>query len=223
MPARCYVDHEWILCAALQQLRRALPRIPEHVGTLGMIDIDEGIDEDYLVPCRSIPSPGVSVQAMAHQPARWVAQHLRLHGAMVASGILTGYAGVFAGHIARCYPELMKALSEESRGMERGERRFFLEDHRHVPKSVLRPLKWWPPLFPQRAIRVHRSGWRGLHTAQAAARILASYPDTMDGTRWPPIPSEFQGIPLAEELAGFDLGVTIAPGARDPGWRDGRH
>jgi mannose-1-phosphate guanylyltransferase len=48
LPARCYVAHEWILSAALQQVRAALPKIRAGVATLGMVDIDDGIDEDYL-------------------------------------------------------------------------------------------------------------------------------------------------------------------------------
>src|SRR5208283_3772870 len=63
MPARCYVADEWILSSALHRLHAMLPRIPEGVGTLGMIDIDAGIDEDYLVPYRTKLGPVVAVQA----------------------------------------------------------------------------------------------------------------------------------------------------------------
>ena len=41
----------------LHRLHAMLPRIPEGVGTLGMIDIDDGIDEDYLVPGRHQTGP----------------------------------------------------------------------------------------------------------------------------------------------------------------------
>ena len=102
LPARCYVANEWILCTALHQMQGLLPRIPEGVGTLGMIDIEDGIDEDYLVPFETRVGPGQAVQAMARRPAAWVVQHLKQHGAMVASGILTGYARVFAMHASRC-------------------------------------------------------------------------------------------------------------------------
>jgi len=60
LPARCYVAHEWVLSAALDRLHETLPGIPEGVGTLGMIDIDDGLDEDYL-PARLLrmcPSTG---------------------------------------------------------------------------------------------------------------------------------------------------------------------
>lgn len=50
LPARCYVANEWLLASALDRLHRILPAIPEGVGTLGMVDIDDAVDEDYLVP-----------------------------------------------------------------------------------------------------------------------------------------------------------------------------
>src|SRR5271165_3397374 len=112
LPARCYVADEWVLSAALHRLRAMLPRIPEGVGTLGMIDIDDGIDEDYLVPYGTRFGPVVGVQGMARQPAGWVAGQLRQHGAMVASGILTGYAGRFAEHIVKHRPTLVSALTK---------------------------------------------------------------------------------------------------------------
>jgi hypothetical protein len=44
LPARCYAPNEWIMSSALNQPQAALPRIPEGVGTLGMIDVEDGID-----------------------------------------------------------------------------------------------------------------------------------------------------------------------------------
>jgi mannose-1-phosphate guanylyltransferase len=104
LPARCYVANEWILAAALKQLQTMLPRFPEGVGTLGMIEIEDGVDEDYLIPFQTRVSPGQAVQGMARRPAEWIARHLRQCGAMVASGILTGYARVFATHASRYWP-----------------------------------------------------------------------------------------------------------------------
>jgi mannose-1-phosphate guanylyltransferase len=176
LPARCYVANEWILSSALDTLRKMLPWIPEGVGTLGMIDIDCAIDEDYLVPCAAEAGPGLTVLGMAHRPVGWVAQHLRQQGAMVASGILTGYAGVFAAHIYRRWPELASALDRLTEAATRGENRLRANLYRDVPRSVLRSLKWWPPMFPQRALRVFRSGWKGLHTARAVSRVAASCP-----------------------------------------------
>jgi mannose-1-phosphate guanylyltransferase len=180
LPARCYVASEWILHAALNQLQLILPRIPEGVGTLGMVDIEDGIDEDYLVPFETRVGPGQAVLAMARRPAEWIARHLRQHGAMVASGILTGYAGVFAMHASRVWPGLAKALTKITRIAADGERRLCADGYRGMPQSVLRSLRWWPPIFPQRAIRVYRCGWRGLRTARAVARISASCPATID-------------------------------------------
>jgi mannose-1-phosphate guanylyltransferase len=182
LPARCYVANERILSAALHRLNAMLARIPEGVGTLGMIDIDDGIDEDYLVPCGTRLGPVVAVQGMARQPAGWVARHLRQHGAMVASGILTGYAGRFAEHIVKQRPTLINALTKVMCGAAGREVRLSAEMYRQVPRSVLRSLRWWPPGFPQRAFPVYRCGWKGLHTARAVARIGESYLPTIDST-----------------------------------------
>ena len=182
LPARCYVANEWLLSAALDTLRKMLPRIPEGVGTLGMIDIDYAVDEDYLVPCEPTTGPILAVLGMAHRPVGWVAQHLRQQGAMVASGILMGYAGVFAAHIYNRWPELAKALVKANELAARGENRLRVDRYPEVPRSVLRSLRWSPPIFPQRALRVFRCGWRGLHTARAVSRVSASYAVTIDST-----------------------------------------
>lgn len=180
LPARCFVEQEWILSAALERVHKILPGISEGVATLGMMDIDQGIDEDYLLPFEAKAGPGLAVQAMARQPVGWVAQHLRQHGAMVASGIMTGYAGVFAAHLSKHRPGLAKALLKVTRAATAGERRLRADTCREVPRSVLRSLKWWPPSFPQRALRVHRCGFRGLHTARAVDRITATSPAVVD-------------------------------------------
>jgi mannose-1-phosphate guanylyltransferase len=180
LPARCYVANEWILSSALDQLHALLPGIEEGIATLGMIDIDDGVDEDYLVPIEAKGGPSLAVQGMAHRPVEWVAQHLRQHGAMVASGILTGYAGVFAAHIYNRWPDLAKALAKTKAAAVGGENRLCADMYRDVPKSMLRSVRWWPPTFPQRALRVLRCGWRGLHTARAVSRISASCAVTID-------------------------------------------
>jgi mannose-1-phosphate guanylyltransferase len=180
LPARCYVANEWILVAALNQLQTLLPRIPEGVGTLGMIEIDDGIDEDYLVPLQTRVSSGQAVQAMARRPAEWVARHLRQHGAMVASGILTGYARVFAMHASRHWPGLARKLAKVLRVAASGEKRFYADGYREMTRSVLRLLRWWPPTFPQRALRVYRCGFRGLQTARAVERMSESCPAAID-------------------------------------------
>jgi hypothetical protein len=77
MPTRCYVGDERVLSSAIDQLCTMLPGVPERVATLGMVEIDDGIDEDYLVPCESNEGPGLAVLGMARRPVGWVAQHLR--------------------------------------------------------------------------------------------------------------------------------------------------
>lgn len=180
LPARCYVANEWILCAALERLQAALPRIPEGVGTLGMIDIDAGPDEDYLVPFESQVGSGVAVRAVARQPAGWVARHLQEHGAMVASGILSGRVREFATHAFKQRPGLGEALSKMLRVSARGERVVSATRFYGPPRNLLRPVCWWPPTFPQRAIRVYRCGFRGLRTARAVLKISATCPATID-------------------------------------------
>jgi len=205
LPARCYVADEWILSAALHRLRAMLPRIPEGVGTLGMIDIDDGIDEDYLVPGQAKLGPVVAVRGMARQPAAWVARHLRQQGAMVASGILMGYAGRFAAHICKHRPTIMKALAGVSSDAAAGENRLSDDVYRAVPRSVLRSLRWWPPTFPLQAFPVYRCGWKGLHTERALARISTSCPPTIDTIPQLPMEPELQRRTFNLDYAGAEL------------------
>jgi mannose-1-phosphate guanylyltransferase len=177
LPTRCYVGDERTLSSAIDQLCTMLPGVPEGAATLGMVEIDDGVDEDYLVPCEANEGPGLPILGMARRPVGWVAQHLRQRGAMVASGILTGYAGVFAEHIHNRWPALANALSDFKAAAVGGENRLHADMCRNVPRSVLRPLRWSPPMFPQRALPVFRCGWRGLHTARAVSRISASCDD----------------------------------------------
>jgi hypothetical protein len=224
VPARCYVAHEWILSAAIARLHEMLPQIPEGVGTLGMIEIDDGIDEDLLVPSGNRLGPGLSVQAMARRPVGWVAQHLREHGAMVASGILTGYAGVFAAHVSKQRPGLTKAITRGLRAADGGENRFGAALLREVPRSVLRSLRWWPPTFPQRAFRVHRCGFRGLQTARAVARVCATCPATFDSaprnTAAPEIRPMQSGPDTQWDRSGINRARTTSRGHADHVWAD---
>lgn len=180
LPARCYVANEWALYVALERLQAALPHIPEGVGTLGMIDIEEGPDEDYLVPFAPQAGPGFAVQALARRPAMWVAHHLRQQGAMVASGILTGWVREFAMHVLKHRPGLDEALAKVLRASANGEWLVSAQSFPKFPRNFLRPVSWWPPAFPQRAIRVYRCGFRGLKTARAVMRISAACPATID-------------------------------------------
>ncbi len=175
LPAKCYVTHENVLFGALQNAYTNLPLTPEGVVTLGMVDIPDGIDEDYLVPGRAKDSPHWIVQAMARRPVPWVVRHLREHGAMTASGILIGYAGVFAAHVAKQWPGLTVKLSRAiARAVTSGtECRVPAALRDGVPGAVLRSLGWCAPAFSQRVLRVQHAGWSGLRSPRAIARISA--------------------------------------------------
>jgi mannose-1-phosphate guanylyltransferase len=173
LPARCYVGHEWILLEALRRAAYELPHIPEGAATLGMIDIDEGVDEDYMVVDRGRRGRGFTVHGIARRPTAWVARHLRRQGAVVSSGIMIGYAGVFAAHILKHWPELSKRLATLVAGAGAAhmecEIPSSLQDR--IPCSVLKSLRWHAPAFRQRVFTVCDSGWSGLKSPHAVARI----------------------------------------------------
>ncbi len=175
LPAKCHVTHEDVLFGALQRAYTNLPLTPEGVVTLGMVDILDGIDEDYLVPGRAKGGTHWIVQAMARRPVPWVVRHLREHGAMTASGILIGYAGVFAAHVAAQWPGLTVKLTRAiTRAIASGtECRVPAALRTGVPGAVLRSLSWCAPAFSQRVIRVQHAGWSGLRSPRAVARISA--------------------------------------------------
>jgi len=173
LPARCHVTHDWILSAGLDRVMNALPRIPEGVVTLGMMDVDDGVDEDYLLASRTERGMGAVVEGKARRPVPWVAKHLLRHGAMVASGILIGYAGKLAQHIHQYWPRMAPQLEQVVKDAHTAgtEKQVPLSISRQVPRSLLRSLPWSPPTFPMRAFRVYRCGWHGLHTARAVVRL----------------------------------------------------
>jgi hypothetical protein len=175
LPARCHVEHENVLAAALEQAISLLPQVAEGVITLGMVDINEGIDEDYLIMDRARSGPGFTVQGYARRPIPWIADHLRQHGAAIASGVTVGYAGAFAAHLSRHWPGVTRQLShliaassaagvecEVPSALQRG-----------MPAPKLHFLRWQPPSFGQRAFRVFRSGWSGLKSPRAVDRIIS--------------------------------------------------
>jgi mannose-1-phosphate guanylyltransferase len=175
LPARCYVFQEWILSAAIELGLLRLPSVAEGVVTLGMVDANDGIDEDYLLAGRSPTGPGLVVRGFARRPTSWVARHLREQGAMIASGIMIGYAGAFAAHISKHWPGLTLKLlnlinTASSAGMEC---EVPMELPRGVPKPAMKSLLWQPPSFTQRAFCVRGCGWSGLKSAHAVARVSA--------------------------------------------------
>jgi hypothetical protein len=96
LPARCYVGHERILLEALKQVASELPHIPEGTATLGMLDIDEGVDEDYMVVGRSLAGHGLTAHGIAQRPTAWVARHLRLQGAVNLQFLLRRKSTMFS-------------------------------------------------------------------------------------------------------------------------------
>ncbi|MGA2711402.1 MAG: hypothetical protein ABSF86_23735, partial [Steroidobacteraceae bacterium] len=156
LPTRCYVANPGALSAAIDHGLRLLPGVPEGVVTLGMLDIDAGIDEDCLLIDGEFERQTAAVRGLARRPVAWVAHHLKQQGALVASGILIGYAGVFAAHISRHWPGLTLKLAQlaadaSTAGVE-SEIPCVLQ--RGAPSPALRFLRWHPPSLPQRAIRV---------------------------------------------------------------------
>jgi hypothetical protein len=183
LPARCHVERESILSAALIQAVALLPLVEEGVITLGMLDIHEGVDEDYLVGCRAKAGPGFAIQGYARRPIPWVARHLKQQGAMVASDILVGYAGAFAAHISKQWPGLTRQLTNivAAAAAASAECEVPMDLQRGVPSSVLRSLRWRAPTFAQRAFRVHRCGWSGLKSPQAVERLCSFLSNAADG------------------------------------------
>ena len=174
LPARCFVLHEGILKNALNLALAELPSVPEGAITLGMVDLEDGVDEDYLVVGRPRVGAGLSVEGFARRPVAWVARHLRQSGALVASGIMIGYAGVFAAHISKNWPGIAKKLSSlVSAAAAIGEECEIPSSlNRGVPPAVLHSLRWHPPAFPQRAFGVRGSGWSGLKSPRSVMRVV---------------------------------------------------
>jgi mannose-1-phosphate guanylyltransferase len=174
MPARSYVADEWILGRALRHALAELPGIPEGVVTLGMLDIDDGVDENYLIVSAPRFGSGLNIDGFARRPVAWVARHLKSHGALVATGIMIGYAGAFAAHISQNWPGISNKLAKLSEAAEIAGEECDVPSslNRQVPKSVLRALRWHPPAFRQRVFGVCRSGWSGLNSPQSVARVL---------------------------------------------------
>jgi mannose-1-phosphate guanylyltransferase len=174
LPAPCYVAHESLLSQALQHVANELPHIPEGAATLGMLDIDESLDEDYLVVGRAAAGPGLAVRGIARRPTAWVARHLRRQGAVVASGITVGYAGVLAAHLSKQWPgiasQLMRLLTAATAAQVECEIPETLLEG--VPSTVLKSLTWSPPALPQRVFTVCQSGWSGLKSPQEITRIM---------------------------------------------------
>jgi len=171
-PARVHVLRESLLAAALDRALCTLPSIPEGVLTFAMIDEECGVDEDYLVLDRaSVRSPAL-VLGVARRPSSWVANHLRLQGAMIASGVMIGYAGVFAAHISRQWPGLTRKLNRAAYAATAVSAECEISSRlsSRTARLTLASLRWQAPTLKQRALCVNGCGWNGLRSARAVAR-----------------------------------------------------
>jgi len=73
LPGRCFVSHEAVLSAAIDKAISLLPVVPEAVISLGMQDLDCGIDEDYLVPRKGERDLLQPLLGVARRPVPWIA------------------------------------------------------------------------------------------------------------------------------------------------------
>jgi hypothetical protein len=162
-----------VMITALERALSILPGVREGVVTLGMVDIDEGIDEDYLAVARARIGAGFNVLGLARRPASWTARLLVQQGAMIASGIMIGYAGAFAAHISTHWPGLAQTLAKlgAAAAATGSECEIPMNLQRGVPRPTMKSPRWNPPMFPQRAIPVMGSGWSGLRTQRAVGRV----------------------------------------------------
>ncbi len=175
LPGRCFVSHESILSEAIDRAVALLPTVPEGVITLGMQDLDDGIDEDYLVPPKGEREFLQPLLGVARRPLPWIAWYLRAEGALVASRVTCSYARTFAAHICLVWPGLASGLLEHilsAAGQPAaGGVRICIPNG--LPKAILRSRLWYPPALPQRALRVTGCGWSALRTARAVARVTS--------------------------------------------------
>jgi hypothetical protein len=174
LPARCHVAHESILRRALNYALAELPGIPEGAVTLGMLDPEEAVDEDYLLVGQARAGRALRVDGFARKPVPWVARRLRQHGALVASGILIGYAGVFAAHISKHWPGVSKKLTQliATAALRGEECKIPSVANKGEPPALPECLRWRPSAFRQRVIGVCHSGWSGLKSPRAVARLV---------------------------------------------------
>jgi hypothetical protein len=194
LPGRCFVSHESILTQAIERAVALLPTVPETVISLGMQDLDDSIDEDYLVPPKGPREFLQPLVGVARRPLPWIAGYLRAEGALVASRVTCSYARTLAAHICLVWPGLASTLLEHilagsAQPAEGGVR---INIPSGLPKAILRSRLWYPPALPQRALRVTACGWSGLRTARAVARMTAFLSPSLQ-----PLPSAAPRRPTA--------------------------
>lgn len=161
LPCDFWVARESVLLEAIERVFGLLQLIPESVATLGMIDTHTENDEDYLVVGPNNVQKGAVIQARVNRPEPRIAKRLMGEGAMVASGILLGYAEAFAARLSKYWPQLARELISML-GTDCHadiEHRLSTDEYRQIPRSVMNSIRLSPPTFPMRAFRVQGSGW----------------------------------------------------------------
>jgi mannose-1-phosphate guanylyltransferase len=161
LPSDFWVARESVLTEAIEKAFGQLQAMPESVATLGMIDSHSGGLEDYLVVGPHHAHKGAVIHARINRPERRLAKQLISEGALVASGILLGYAQAFAARIDKYWPHLAQ---EVIRTLKRDcaadvERKVSALSYEQVPRPVLQSVRLFPPTFPARAFAVRGSGW----------------------------------------------------------------
>jgi mannose-1-phosphate guanylyltransferase len=163
LPSDFWVARESVLTEAIENAFEKLRVMPESVATLGMIDSHRhpGCEEDYLVVGPRDAQKGAAIQARINRPERRLAKQLMSEGAMVASGILLGYAQAFAARINKYWPHLAQELIRtlEKDPAAEVERKFSAFAYRQVPRLAMHSMQLSPPTFPARAFPVQGSGW----------------------------------------------------------------
>lgn len=161
LPSDFWVARESVLTEAIEKAFGQLQAMPESVATLGMIDSHPGSEEDYLVVGPSHAQKGAAIRARINQPEGSLAKQLMSEGAMVASGILLGYAQAFAARINKYWPHLAQALIHtlEKDPAAEVERKFSAFSYRQIPRLAMHSVRLSPPTFPARAFPVRGSGW----------------------------------------------------------------
>jgi len=151
-----------------------LHRFADTVFTLGMDDVENAIDEDYLIAGTMDSGPGEPVSAMARQPFAGAARYVANDAIMVASSIYVAYAGVLASLIIKRAPGLARQLLRQvlCQNPQGAEIRLPSDLHETIPSALLQSFWWCPRSFPLRALRVSDCGWSGLHSVRAVERAL---------------------------------------------------
>jgi hypothetical protein len=198
LPGRCFVSHESVLSAAIDRAISLLPAVPEAAISLGMQDLDCGIDEDYLVPRKGEREILQPLLGVARCPVPWIAHYLRAEGALVASRITCSSARTLASHICLVWPGLASRLLEQIQAStpQPADGGIRVQVPLTLSRAaMLRSRQWYPPALPQRALRVRACGWSGLRTGRAVAHVRSFL------------------IPPLQELPGEALHSSEARGA----------